>query len=57
MQIRTESPDHATVSSPSATVQQFHQNTVSQAEQWTEQLRSNPDELANIEQEIDVYYR
>ena len=57
MQIRTESPDHATVSSPSATVQQFHQNTVSQAEQWTEQLRSNPDELANIEQQIDVYYR
>ena len=57
MQIRTESPNHAPVSSPTATVEQFQQDTVAQADQWAEQLQDNPDKLADIEQQIDTHYR
>ena len=57
MQIRTESPNHAPVSSPTVTIEQFQQDTVAQADQWAEQLQNNPDKLADIEQQIDTHYR
>ena len=57
MQIRTESPNHAPVSSPTVTIERFQQDTVAQADQWAEQLQNNPDQLADIEQQIDTHYR
>lgn len=57
MQIRMESPDNPLIASPRITVQQFQQQTCDKISHWAEQLRNDPDKLAEVEQQIDAHYR
>ena len=57
MQVRTDSKDGGTVASPAEVIEAFQVQTQSRVAQWIEQLQNNPDDLAEIEQQIDQYYR
>jgi hypothetical protein len=57
MQIRTESPEHPAVAAPISTLQQFQVDTAAKAEHWAEKLQDDPDQLNDIEQQIDQHYR
>jgi hypothetical protein len=57
MQVRTDSKDGTPVASPSNTVQAFQTQTQGCLEPWIQQLRKDPDCLAEIEQQIDQHYR
>ena len=57
MQVRTDSKNGATVTSPSETVETFQSQTQSRIEHWTQQLQDDPDRFADIELQIDQHYR
>ena len=57
MKVRTDSKHGTPVASPSDTIEAFQAHTRNCVEQWCQQLGQDPDQLANIEQQIDHHYR
>jgi len=57
MEVRRDSKHGTPVASASDTIEAFQAHTRNCVEQWRQQLGQDPDQLANIEQEIDEHYR
>ena len=57
MEVRTDSINGAPVASSADTVKVFEVETQARKDQWAEQLQDNPDDFADIEQQIDQHYR
>ena len=57
MEVRTDSINGAPVASSADTVKVFQVETQARKDQWAEQLQENPDDFADIEQQIDQHYR
>ena len=57
MQVRLEAKKGPVVSSPASATQAFQQSTMTRLEQWARQLENSPDDLVNVEQQIDAHYR
>jgi hypothetical protein len=57
MEVRLTSTEGPRVASPAATINHFAKQTRLRQTQWAQRLADNPDAFADIEQEIDHYYR
>ena len=57
MEVRTDSKNGAPVASSAETVKVFQVETQARKDQWAEHLQDNPDDFAEIEQQIDQHYR
>ena len=57
MEIRVESRNQQTIDVPQVIIDQFQHDTIIQAGLWAHELQNNPDQLADLEQQIDRHYR
>ena len=57
MEVRTDSRNGVPVASTTDTIRAFQVETQARKDQWTQQLQDAPDRFADIEQQIDRYYR
>ncbi len=57
MEVRTDSINGTPVASSVDTVKAFQVETQACKAQWTQRLQDNPDDFADIEQQIDQHYR
>ncbi len=57
MQVRTDCKNGPPVASPTDAIKDFQQQTETFKDQWRQQLQDNPDAFAEVEQQIDTYYR